>query len=138
MKSNWEQNHTRNNYHYDAFKNDPAYDGMRYIGKFVGDWSEALERTVQKSKDITWRTRNPIDSPNGSEDIEAEELDLIKTGAPADLVLTKLDYEIEPIFQKMTDAFHLLPGKDRDIQRRVHVQLPGQVWNLHVDKLEKS
>lgn len=137
MKSNWEQNHRRNNYHYDAFKNDPAYDGMRYIGKFVGDWSEALERTVQKSKDITWRTRNPIDSPNGSEDIEAEELDLIKTGAPADLVLTKLDYEIEPIFQKMTDAFHLLPGKDRDIQRRVHVQLPGQVWNLHVDKLEK-
>tara|TARA_B100001059_G_scaffold231686_1_gene268022 strand:+ start:615 stop:1286 length:672 start_codon:yes stop_codon:yes gene_type:complete len=137
MKSNWEQNHRRNNYHYDAFKNDPAYDGMRYIGKFVGDWSEALERTVQKSKDITWRTRNPIDSPNASEDIEAEELDLIKTGAPADLVLTKLDYEIEPIFQKMTDALHVLPGKDRDIQKRVHVQLPGQVWNLHVDKLEK-
>lgn len=137
MESNWEKTAPRNNYHYDAFKHDPAYDSMRYVGKFTGDWKEALDRTVKKSNDITWRTRNPIDNPNGSEDIEAEELDLINTGAPADLVLTKLDYAIEPVFQRMTDALHLLPGDDRDVQRRVHVQMPGQVWNLHVDKLEK-
>jgi hypothetical protein len=110
---------------------------MRYIGKFTGDWTTALERTIEKSNEITWRTRNPIDNPNGSEDIEAEELDLINTGASPDLVLTNLDYAIEPIFQRMTDALHLLPGDDRDVQRRVHVQMPGQVWNLHVDKLEK-
>lgn len=137
MKTNWEKTSPRNNYHYDSFKHDPAYDGMRYIGKFEGDWKEELERTIEKSNDITWRTRNPIDNPNGSEDIEAEELDLIQTGSTADLVLTKLDYQIEPIFQAMTDALHLLPGDDRDVQRRVHVQMPGQVWNLHVDKLEK-
>lgn len=137
MKSNWEKTAPRNNYHYDSFRNDPAYDAMRYIGKFTGDWTTALERTIEKSNEITWRTRNPIDSPNGSEDIEAEELDLINTGASPDLVLTNLDYAIEPIFQRMTDALHLLPGDDRDVQRRVHVQMPGQVWNLHVDKLEK-
>ncbi len=137
MKSNWEKTAPRNNYHYDSFRNDPAYDTMRYIGKFTGDWTTALERTIEKSNEITWRTRNPIDSPNGSEDIEAEELDLINTGASPDLVLTNLDYAIEPIFQRMTDALHLLPGDDRDVQRRVHVQMPGQVWNLHVDKLEK-
>ena len=137
MKSNWEKTAPRNNYHYDSFRNDPAYDAMRYIGKFTGDWTAALERTIEKSNEITWRTRNPIDNPNGSEDIEAEELDLINTGASPDLVLTNLDYAIEPIFQRMTDALHLLPGDDRDVQRRVHVQMPGQVWNLHVDKLEK-
>jgi hypothetical protein len=137
MKSNWEKTAPRNNYHYDSFRNDPAYDAMRYIGKFTGDWTTALERTIEKSNEITWRTRNPIDNPNGSEDIEAEELDLINTGASPDLVLTNLDYAIEPIFQRMTDALHLLPGDDRDVQRRVHVQMPGQVWNLHVDKLEK-
>ena len=137
MKSNWEKTAPRNNYHYDSFRNDPAYDAMRYIGKFTGDWTTALERTIEKSNEITWRTRNPIDNPNGSEDIEAEELDLINTGASPDLVLTNLDYAIEPIFQRMTDALHLLPGDERDVQRRVHVQMPGQVWNLHVDKLEK-
>ena len=137
MKSNWEKTAPRNNYHYDSFRNDPAYDAMRYIGKFTGDWTTALERTIEKSNELTWRTRNPIDNPNGSEDIEAEELDLINTGASPDLVLTNLDYAIEPIFQRMTDALHLLPGDDRDVQRRVHVQMPGQVWNLHVDKLEK-
>ena len=81
---------------------------------------QALHPTIEKSSEITWRTRNPIDSP-GSEDIEAEELDLIKSNAPADLTLTNLDYQIEPVFQRMTDALHLLPG-DRDVQRRVHVQ----------------
>ena len=110
---------------------------MRYIGKFEGDWQEALERTIAKSNDITWRTRNPIDSPNGSEDIEAEELDLIQTGAPADLVLTKLDYQIEPIFQSMTDALHLLPGDDRDVQRRVHVQMPGSSMELTCRQIRK-
>ena len=137
MESNWDKTAPRTNYHFDAFKNDPAYDSMRYIGKFVGDWSDALQRTIEKSSEITWRTRNPIDNPNGSEDIEAEELDLIKSNAPADLTLTNLDYQIEPVFQKMTDALHLLPGGNRDVQRRVHVQFPGQVWNLHIDKLEK-
>ena len=84
MQSNWIKTAPRTNYHFDAFKNDPAYDTMRYIGKFVGDWDQELTRTIEKSSEITWRTRNPIDSPNGSEDIEAEELDLIQSGAPAD------------------------------------------------------
>ena len=53
MESNWEKTAPRNNYHYDPFKNDPAYDCMRYVGKFTGDWKEALDRTVEKSNDIT-------------------------------------------------------------------------------------
>ena len=138
MESNWEKTAPRTNYHFDAFKNDPAYDGMRYIGKFVGDWSNELKQTIDNSKEITWRTRNPLDNPEGfSEDYVAEELDLTKTGAPTDLVLTNLEYTLLPIFDRMVDALHLLPGEDRSIQKRIHVQHPGQVWNLHIDKLEK-
>ena len=41
----------------------------------------------------------------------------------------------------MTDALHLTTvGGKRDIQSRVHVQFPNaghQVWNMHIDKLEK-
>ena len=27
--------------------------------------------------------------------------------------------------------------KKKQVQSRVHVQFPGQVWNIHIDKLEK-
>jgi hypothetical protein len=135
MESNWDKTVPRTNYHFDPFKVDPAYDNMKYIGKFVGDWEQELQRTIDNSNAITWRTRNPIDGT--SKDIEAEELDLERTGAGKDLIVTNLDYELEPVFQRMTDALHLLPGKKGKIQSRVHVQFPGQVWNMHIDKLEK-
>jgi len=135
MESNWDKVKPRTNYHFDAFKNDPAYDNMRYIGRFVGDWQEELQQTIDNSKEITWRTRNPIDGT--SKDIESEEYDLERSGANKDLALTNLEYNLLPVFQKMTDALHLLPGDKRNVQSRVHVQFPGQVWNLHIDKLEK-
>lgn len=135
MESNWDKVKPRTNYHFDAFKSDPAYDNMRYIGRFVGDWQQELQQTIENSKEITWRTRNPIDGT--SKDIEAEEYDLERSGANKDLALTNLEYNLLPIFQKMTDALHLLPGDKQQIQSRVHVQFPGQVWNLHIDKLEK-
>lgn len=135
MESNWDKTAPRTNYHFDAFKNDPAYDSMRYIGKFVGDWQKELQETIENSRTVTWRTRNRIDGT--SKDIEAEEYDLERSGAGKDLKVTNLEYELFPVFQRMTDALHLLPGDRKQIQSRVHVQMPGQVWNLHIDKLEK-
>ena len=108
---------------------------MRYIGKFEGDWQQELQQTIDNSNAITWRTRNPIDGP--SKDIEAEELDLERTGAGKDLVVTNLEYELLPVFQRMTDALQLSAGDKKKVQSRVHVQFPGQVWNIHIDKLEK-
>lgn len=134
-KSNWERLSKRTEYHFDAFKNDPAYDSMRYIGKFVGDWSQELQQTIDNSKEITWRTRNPVDGT--SKEIEAEEYDLELIGSTKDLPLTNLEYDMLPVFARMRDALHLQPGSGREIQSRVHVQHPGQVWNRHIDKLEK-
>lgn len=134
-KSNWDKTKPRTNYHFDAFKNDPAYDSMRYIGRFVGDWQTELQQTIDNSKEITWRTRNPIDGT--SKDIDSEEYDLERSGASKDLALSNLEYNLLPVFQKMTDALHLNSGDKKSIQSRVHVQFPGQVWNLHIDKLEK-
>jgi len=135
LESNWDKTAPRTNYHFDAFKNDPAYDSMRYIGKFVGDWQQELQQTIDNSKAITWRTRNPIDGT--SKDIDAEELDLERTGAGKDLVVTNLEYELLPVFQRMTDALHLSSGDKKKVQSRAHIQFPGQVWNIHIDKLEK-
>ena len=76
----------------------------------------------------------PIDGP--SKDIEAEELDLERTGAGKDLVVTNLEYELFPVFQRMTDALHLM----QVIKRKCKVEYikPSLfMWNIHIDKLEK-
>ena len=135
MESNWDNTKPRTNYHFDPYKHDPAYDAMRYIGRFTGDWDEELTQTINNSQEITWRNRNPIDGT--SKDIAAEEYDLMRSGAGVDLKLTNLEYNLLPVFRRMTDALKLQPGDKRNIQSRVHVQFPGQMWNLHIDKLEK-
>lgn len=135
MESNWDNTKPRTNYHFDPYKHDPAYDNMRYIGRFTGNWNEELAQTINNSQEITWRNRNPIDGT--SKDIAAEEYDLIRSGADPELKLTNLEYNLLPVFQRMTDALHLQSGDKDTIQSRVHVQFPGQVWNLHIDKLEK-
>ena len=64
------------------------YDGMKYIGRFVGDWKDVnSQQTINNSKEITWRNRNPIDGT--SKDINAEEYDLERSGANPNLILTK-------------------------------------------------
>lgn len=135
MESNWDNLKPRTSYHFNPFKNDPAYDAMRYAGRFEGDWSGELADAIATSNEITWRNRNPIDGT--SKDIESEEYDLVRSGADADMPLTNLEYNIAPVFQRMTDALALTGGDKEAIQSRIHVQHPGQVWNLHIDKLEK-
>ena len=119
MESNWDKLKPRTEYHFDPFKTDPAYDSMRYVGRFIGDWSQELDATIESSKAITWRNRNPKDGT--SKDIDAEEYDLVRAGADADLVLTNLEYELLPVFQKMTDALHLtlhaLAARGRSLAR---------------------
>jgi hypothetical protein len=134
MESNWENLKPRTNYHFDSYRNDPAYDNMKYIGRFVGNWDKELEQTIDNSQEITWRNRNPANGT--SKHIDAEEYDLKSTGAGVDLALTNLEYNLLPVFERMTAALHLDPGDRKQVQSRAHVQFPGQVWNLHIDKLE--
>ena len=71
MESSWDKLVPRTSYHFDPFKIDPAYDAMRYAGRFTGDWSDELAQTITSSEEITWRNRNPKDGT--SKDIESEE-----------------------------------------------------------------
>ncbi len=43
-----------------------------------------------------------------------------------------MNWEITPNLKKITELFAL-----DDCMERIHVQMPGEVWNLHLDKLEK-
>ena len=78
---------------------------------FVGDWKDELQQTIDNSKEITWRTRNPIDGT--SKDIDAEEDDLERSGANAiQFTLTNLEYQIEQ-FLKNDRCIALQEMKDK-------------------------
>jgi hypothetical protein len=65
-------------------------------------------------------------------DLAAEEYDLQRVGADPDMIITDLNWQIPPVLKKITELFAL-----DDCMERIHVQQPGQVWNLHIDKLQK-
>jgi hypothetical protein len=48
------------------------------------------------------------------------------------MIITHLNWVIPDSLQKISDLF----GLD-DCMNRIHVQRPGEVWNLHIDKLQK-
>jgi hypothetical protein len=134
MKSNWENSKIKSKYHFDNFKIDPNYDTVIKLGQIKGDWSSELKEIVDTSKPATWATRGykgeGVMPPR--EDLLAEEYDLEQTGYGKDYVVTHINWKISPTLQKISDLFGL-----KDCMNRVHVQMPGEVWNLHLDKLEK-
>ena len=48
------------------------------------------------------------------------------------MIITNLAWKLSDQLQKIADRFAL-----EDQMNRIHVQMPGQVWNLHIDKLYK-
>jgi hypothetical protein len=93
-----------------------------------------LDNIVSNAKPATWATRGykgeGIEAP--AEDLAAEEYDLTSHGMSRDLPITHLNWRIPESLQKISDNFGL-----KDCMARIHVQQPGEVWNLHIDKLQK-
>jgi hypothetical protein len=97
------------------------------------NWQEEIKDIVTQSRDATWRTRGK-DFTKGrpQSELDAEDYDMDRAGYGKDYVLSRLSYELTPRLQRISDLFGL-----EDNIPRLHVQMPGQIWNLHIDKLEK-
>jgi hypothetical protein len=132
MNSNWENTKIRSKYHFDTTKMDPNYDTVVKLGRIIADYSSDVETAVSNSKPATWRTRGQAGKSRPEEELAAEDYDLESTGYGKDYVISHLSWKISPNLQKISDLFGL-----KDCMNRVHVQMPGEVWNLHLDKLEK-
>ena len=132
MKSSWDETKKRTRYHYDNKKIDPLYDTVTNLGNFVPCWQQELDKIIKKSKSATWRTRGPAGKSRPEEELAAEEYDLERAGYGKNYTITNLNWDIPPVLQRISDLFAL-----DDAMTRIHVQVPGQVWNLHLDKLEK-
>ena len=132
MKSSWDETKKRTRYHYDNKKIDLLYDTVTNLGNFVPCWQQELDKIIKKSKSATWRTRGQAGKSRPEEELAAEEYDLERAGYGKNYTITNLNWDIPPVLQRISDLF----GLD-DAMTRIHVQVPGQVWNLHLDKLEK-
>lgn len=136
IKSSWEQTKTRSNYHFNNFMNNPTMDAVDRIGSIAVNCSkEQLSQIIEDSKKATWRTRgNPAKEAKVRSDDEflSEEYDLELQGYNKDYVVSNLNWEVPPNLIGIANFFHL-----QNMMVRLHVQHPGQVWNLHIDKLDK-
>ena len=65
-------------------------------------------------------------------DLAEEEYDLERVGVDPKMIITHLNWNLPASLQAVSDAFGLA-----DCMNRIHVQMPGEVWNLHIDKLQK-
>jgi len=113
---------------------DSRWDTVIPVRKFANTWAQELQMAIDASHPVTWRTRGRENDPlkRKSQEYDQEEYDLDRIGMARDSTLTNLNYNLTPELQKIADSFDL-----DQVMARVHVQWPGQVWNLHMDKLEK-
>ena len=134
MNSDWAITSQRSQYHFDTTTMDPRWDTVQHLGTIEPAWITELESVFDNSKPVTWRTRGRENDPlaRPDQDYDREEYDLERIGMGKDYVVTNLSYDLPPLFQSIADQF----GLEKSMAR-IHVQRPGQVWNLHLDKLEK-
>jgi hypothetical protein len=128
----WCVDHSR--YHFDDYRVDQSGEWFQVLGRFVGNWSAEVAQA--QGKPITWATRKfySNDDDTVSPMLAQEENDLRTTGAPVDLELTDAVFDISayPILTRMSEYFGL-----EDPKIRMHYQQPGQMFNLHIDKLQE-
>lgn len=134
MKSSWDSTKHRSQYHFDNFAIDPQYDTVIRLGHIEPTWLNDIETIVAKSQPATWATRGykRADADIPSDDLASEQYDISRVGADPDAVITHLNWQIPESLQRISDQFGLA-----DCMNRIHVQRPGELWNLHLDKLEK-
>lgn len=134
MKSNWETNKANSDYHFNNKVKDHPSAVMKKIGSIFPNWTDDLPEIIANAKPATWATRGykgeGVEAP--SEDLAAEHYDMTNAGMDTEMQITHLNWKLPPSLQELSDGFGLA-----DCMNRIHVQMPGEVWNLHIDKLYK-
>lgn len=131
MNSSWELTKQRSIYHFDPFRLDPDMDKVTVLGNIQPFWLADLDTILAQGQPKTWRTRGQ-GADRASEEYDQEEYDLEQFGYGKDYVVSDLTWDVPETFNRINLWF----GMDNS-KMRLHVQRPGQIWNLHLDKLEK-
>jgi hypothetical protein len=134
FKSSWDFTKSTSTYHFDSKRLDRFEDVIAHLGHIEPTWLADVADIVANSVPANWETRGYKGEgiPPPREDLIAEEYDLERVGVDPKITITHLNWLIPASLKKISDQFAL-----DDCMERIHVQQPGEVWNLHIDKLQK-
>ena len=133
-QSSWDKLKEKSDYHFDPKINDRQEDVLTFLGQLVSNWDDELEQILADARPANWETRGfkgegvMVPKP----ELVEEEYDLERVGIDPKVVITDLAWKLGPKLQALSNSFGL-----KDCMERIHVQKPGQLWHLHIDKLYK-
>ena len=140
--SSWDWTVAHSDYHFNDKIQDKPGDWFDVIGSFEGDWQEERDRLVNSCHPVNWATRKHFaQKKKDPEMLTQEEYDIQQAGGdPKGLMLTNknsfADWEKEyPTLYKMMDYFKLTSDGISLVKWQAHVQMTGQMFNMHIDKL---
>lgn len=142
--SSWEWTVANSEYHFDNTRYDKEGEWYKILGRFSDPsvWHDEMSALIKDSSPINWETRKYFgDSEEVSPMIIQEEYDIIKGGGDPKLEITNMldDFESLPVLESMCEYFGLedAPSLRSGLKKkyRAHVQLTGQMFNRHIDKL---
>ena len=126
--SNWESGRAQSNYHFTWDRHELAGHDYRWITRITADWYNELDYIKQEAKPKTWGSRGKEYHPEHP-DLLAEENDLINAGMSKDSVIFRKHFDFEGIWAKLIESFGMT-----DTKQAFHIQYPGEMLNLHIDK----
>jgi hypothetical protein len=137
--SNWDWTVAHSEYHFDKDIDESVGDWFDILGVFDGDWKTERDALVAASMPINWETRKYYgDKDDTSPMLAQEEYDIAAAGGdPKALMLTNMvdEWEDFPTLYAMADYFGITGDESGTAKKRAHVQLTGQMFNRHIDKL---
>lgn len=132
--SSWDKLVEKSTYHFDPKKIDQKEDMIISLGYIEPMWDDEIQQILADSKPANWETRGfkgeGVFVPKP--ELADEEYDLKRVGIDPKVIITDLAWNLGPKLQAISDAFGL-----EDCMNRIHVQKPGQLWHMHIDKLYK-
>lgn len=131
---------TFSNYHFDKWKEESEGEWYHRLGRFVGDWSNELALIVNKSSELGWEEStkkglrpgfkiNPGVTPMAEQEAYDRKIHGLADVDSTQLTLEKYLDQFD-VIKKMVEFWQL-----EEPSYRVHVQMPGQAFAMHIDKL---
>ena len=139
--SSWDWTVAHSEYHFNNTIQDQPGDWFDVIGRFEGDWKDERDRLVQATHPVNWSTRKHFaQKKKDPEMLSQEEYDIAQSGGdPKGLMLTNKNsfsnWSDYPTLYKMMDYFKLTSDGVSLVKWQAHIQMTGQMFNMHIDKL---
>ena len=133
-QSSYDKLREKSTYHFDPTRVDAAEDMIQHLGVLDMDFADDVADIIAQSRPANWETRGfkgegvMVPKP----ELADEEYDLERVGIDPKVTITNLAWKLTPKLQAISDTVGL-----RDCMERIHVQMPGQLWHMHIDKLYK-